>query len=56
MMDRETVIRALECCTDMDKSHCNKTCPYWGEYTCRMMMELDALALLKAQEPKEVAE
>ena len=62
MTDREKVIKALECCT---KKVCiykdtEKECPYWelcGEYEdsfedCTTAMSKDALALLKAQEPR----
>lgn len=61
MMDRDKVIKALECCT---KKICiykdtEKECPYWelcGEYEdafedCTTALAKDAIALLKAQEP-----
>ena len=62
-MDKlEKVIRGLECC---EKKVCifkdtEKECPYWelcGEYEsafedCTTALAKDALALLKAQEPK----
>lgn len=59
---REKVIKALECCT---KKTCiykdtEKECPYWelcGEYEnsfedCTTALSKDAIALLKAQEPR----
>lgn len=55
-MDREDVIKALECCIVGD-GHSPKCelCPYAtvGDYTCQTMDGLftDAIALLKAQEP-----
>lgn len=66
MINREKVIDGLECCT---KKVCvciykdtEKKCPYWelcGEYEdsfedCTTALSKDALALLKAQEPKPV--
>ena len=60
MPDREKVIKGLECCTTMPDiyPHCEE-CPYAGaEGTCANMNGLhrDALALLKAQEPRLVTE
>jgi hypothetical protein len=62
-MDREKVIKALECCT---KKVCiykdtEKECPYselCDEYDdsfedCTTALSKDALALLKAQEPRD---
>lgn len=58
MIDREKVIRGLECCMVGDE-HSPKCeiCPYatMGDDTCQTMDALfsDALALLKEQEPVE---
>jgi len=51
MTDREKVIKGLECCAHTDGSNC-KYCPYdiTGE-DCTALMAMDALALLKEQEP-----
>lgn len=51
-MDREKIIKGLECCTEWDS--CNK-CPYEtsNEYDiaeCTLSLHTDALALLKEQE------
>ena len=51
MVDREKVIKGLECCgyaTFMDKC---QECPYDGK-DCFKRLKADALALLKAQEPR----
>ena len=53
MIDREKVIKGLECCNH-EIPKCEK-CPYNdGEDTCPTLRTLfdDALALLKAQEPR----
>ena len=56
---REKVIKGLECCM-VDDGHSPKCelCPYTtvGDDTCQTMDELftDALALLKAQEPRVI--
>lgn len=56
MADREKVIRGLEWC--MNESHdCyeEKGCPYeneGGDVGCKYALHRDAIALLKAQEPK----
>lgn len=56
-MDREKVITALEFCTDTKPAEtCFGKCPYAvadDDYRCRDM-KLDALTLLKEQEPKPV--
>ena len=50
-MDREKVINGLDCC--IDESKCGSECPYWDDNgNCRSNMEADALALLKAMEPR----
>ena len=55
MPDREKVIKGLECC---DNDECD-ICPYDLSCdendlgTCRATLHRDALALLKAQEPKK---
>jgi hypothetical protein len=54
MVDREKVIKALECCIIRypdDKARCDE-CPY--ESACCNRLKNDALALLKAQEPRLV--
>ena len=52
MMDREKVIKGLECCTTAIGCY---ECPYavGGKATnaCNLLIDRDALALLKAQEP-----
>ena len=53
MIDREEVIKGLECC--MSEKTCHGHCPYNGEcevggYYYSKAIE-DAIALLKAQEP-----
>lgn len=54
--NRETVIEALECCIIRhpdDKMRC-VSCPYKDpESYCLNRLKMDALALLKAQEPNE---
>ena len=51
MIDREKVIKALECC--INETHCGVYCPYWNDdNNCRMHMEMDALTLLKVQRPR----
>lgn len=49
MIDKETVIQGLECCSRADCIHC----PYWYMDTakCERLME-DALLFLKVQEPR----
>ena len=54
MTDREKVIKGLECCIIRhpdDKARCDE-CPY--ESACCNRLKIDALALLKAQEPRLV--
>ena len=54
-MDREKVIKGLECCT----GYCDDEtgCPYFDiEDDCEEKLRADALALLKAQEPMEPTE
>lgn len=48
-MDREKVIKALECCKRKDGNEC-KVCPYTENEYCTEDMAADALALLKEQE------
>ena len=51
MLDVEKVIKGLECCIKHDpddKMRCGE-CPYEG--ACLNRLKVDALALLKAQEP-----
>ena len=50
-MNIENVIKGLKCCTERDK--CDKKCPYWNsDKSCWINLKKDALALLKAQEPR----
>ena len=49
MIDREKVIKALECC---EKANNCGNCPYDGECTKRdFALTRDAIALLREQEP-----
>ena len=53
MTDREKVIKGLECCT----GYCDEEtgCPYYGDeepFDCEERLRRDAIALLKAQEPR----
>lgn len=52
MMDREKVIKGLECCAECGK--CKSECPYDGKndslYGCTTQLAKDALEVLKAQE------
>lgn len=53
MVDREKVIKGLECCilqNPDDKPRCGE-CPYEGN--CVNRLKMDALSMLKAQEPIE---
>ncbi len=51
-IDREKVIKGLECCKRIEGRPCND-CPYAGEdESCVEKMSMDALALLKEQEPR----
>ena len=53
-MDREKVIKGLECCVN-DLGEC-EICPYdegMGKFACGKNLYSDVLALLKAQEPVE---
>ena len=53
MVDREKVIRGLECC-DGEGLCIGKKCPCYEDEMCVETLHSDALALLKAQEPKPV--
>ena len=58
MVDREKVIKGLECCTN-NGVVCFSDCPYCKEFTmadgrCITALQADALALLKDQEAKPV--
>lgn len=53
MVDREKVIKGLECCTT--GTGCISDCPYFKEFPmtdgrCIIALQADALALLKEQE------
>ena len=54
MIDREKVLKGLECCNERNFAEvCN--CPYQPSYKsdmCLFELHADALALLKAQEPR----
>lgn len=53
-MDREKVIKGLECCLgaiDCDIEP-NEDCPYNGMCLCAMALRFDILALIKEQEAK----
>ena len=51
MIDREKVIRALNCCAHADGSDC-MYCPYdHNDENCTALMSMDVLELLKEQEP-----
>lgn len=53
MVDREKVIKGLECCIDPLKARCPE-CPYYPCYdqdTTSEQLLADALELLKEQEP-----
>lgn len=50
LTDRNKVIKGLECCIS-DGLDCPDDCPYIGDCN-RKQLHTDALALLKAQEPK----
>lgn len=56
-MDRDNVIRGLECCLSTDLNDCTPTrCPYFGfcgGHGAPDEILRDALALLKSQEPVE---
>lgn len=59
MIERETVIKGLECCDDTSRETLKcKECPYKSENgrTCTAIKHLhdDALTLLKEQEPVKV--
>ena len=57
MIDREKVIKGLECCIMRDPddhTRCGE-CPYEGTM-CVNRLKIEALALLKAQEPRVTRE
>lgn len=57
MIDREKVIRGMECCLASKYPPCGE-CGYDGDmkyndpWSCRLSLMADALVLLKAQEPR----
>ena len=51
MADREKVIKGLECLAN-NCSVCTSDCPYYESPSCFRTIAADALALLKAQEPR----
>lgn len=52
MTDREKVIKGLECCKIPFTKCYDGGCPYFENDGCKARLKGDALALLKAQEPK----
>jgi len=60
--NREKVIKGLKCCQECDGYTCRNLCPYHdrneseNQATCTCRLAHDALALLKAQEPRLVTE
>ena len=48
-MDREKVIKGLECC-QIGAIGCQTDCPYSQEKSCKIKLNNDAIALLKEQE------
>lgn len=52
MSDRDKVIKGLECCKIPFTKCYNGGCPYFENDGCKARLKGDALALLKAQEPK----
>lgn len=56
MVDREKVIKGLECCAFNKQGNKCEQCPYFSgcetEYGAFVELAHDALALLKAQEPR----
>ena len=51
-MDREKVIKALECEEYSEYARCNQ-CPYVKFHKCKTLLMRDAIALLKEQEAVE---
>ena len=49
MVDREKVIKGLECCNEF--MTCKANCPYRND-GCREILSRDAIALLKAQQAR----
>lgn len=45
-MEKEQIIKALECCSGSD---CRR-CPYFGHITCISLMRKDSIALIKQQD------
>jgi len=51
-MDREKVIKGLECCNQVEEG-C-EVCPYYNDFNgCMLELREDALAMLKEQEAVE---
>ena len=53
MLDREQVIKGLECDFGGSDTCCEKECPYYQTNDCTDELKNDILALLKEQEPIE---
>lgn len=51
-IDREKVIRGLECCGTESASDCHGDCPYDGDGICIAFLCQEALALLKEQDER----
>ena len=57
MVDREKVLKGLECCQECSGYTCRNCCPYYdrnepeSQPTCTCRLAHDALTLLKVQEP-----
>lgn len=57
MADVEKVIKGIECCLRRDELNCIENCPYYtveghNAHGCWIPLNRDALALLKAQQPR----
>ena len=56
-MDREKVIKGLECCHNKNMLWQHDQCPYHGfDEDCESNLHADAIALLKEQEAKPMTE
>ena len=52
-LDREKVIKGLECCTNINMKCEEEKCPYWKNDDCSDDLMRDALSLLKEHEAVE---
>ena len=55
MADFEKVVRGMECCISAPYD-CGHKCPYFEADGCIAQLKIDALSLLKTQEPVPVGE